>query len=285
MAEAIVRYARLLGGTQAPGGPSVSAGLLQAETVAWVNQVQLNSGTVSVARQALVDALIVGLKANGIWAKLDRLWLLAAENTPAALTDLVGLTLAVANGSPAFAVDDGYTGVDASSTVYLDTGFNASAAGGLFSLNSAHYSVWGVTNAQSSASGGAAIGHLVGGNEGYIYPYYSDGNSHFAVNDGTHDSSSGATIGSSQGHWIVSRTASNAKSGYRNGSNVYGPVSTPTSAASLSNMNTTILMQGGTGAGSAVQYAMASIGGGLDSTDASNLYSRLRTYMTAIGVP
>jgi len=37
--------------------------------------------------------------------------------------------------------------------------------------------------------------------------------------------------------------------------------------------------------GSNIQAAMASIGSSLSSTDATNFYNRLRTYMTAVGVP
>ena len=89
-----------------------------AATIAWVNQVVTNGGTVSAGRQTLVDNLIVGLKADGIWTKLERLWLFAAENTISALTDLVGLTLATANNSPTFTADVGYTGVDAGTDVH-----------------------------------------------------------------------------------------------------------------------------------------------------------------------
>jgi hypothetical protein len=37
--------------------------------------------------------------------------------------------------------------------------------------------------------------------------------------------------------------------------------------------------------GAGYQIAMASIGSSLNSTEATNFYNRLRTYMTSMGVP
>src|SRR5260221_11187046 len=127
-------------------------------TLAWVNQVAINGGSVSNARQLVVDTFIITLKAKNVWTKCDRLSLLAAENTPSALTDLVSLTLSVAQGSPTFTTDRGYTGIDASSTVYLDTGFNPTVGTPQFAQNAGHLSAWSNTAAASSANGGAIIG-------------------------------------------------------------------------------------------------------------------------------
>src|SRR5215475_8332903 len=92
-------------------------------TTAWVNAVVTNGGSVSNARKTLVNNLISGLKTDGVWTDLDRLWLYAGENQPSALTDLVATGLATAVNSPTFTTDNGFTGVDASTTVYIDSGF------------------------------------------------------------------------------------------------------------------------------------------------------------------
>src|SRR5215813_10721680 len=113
---------------------------VDSATSAWINAVVLNGGSVSRQRAMLVDDLIVGLKADGIWTKLDRLWLFAAENAKTALTDLVGLTLATAVSSPTFTIDKGYAGNGTSS--YIDTGFNTSTSGVNFTLNTSHLAVW-----------------------------------------------------------------------------------------------------------------------------------------------
>ena len=103
-----IRFGRMLDFSLAVATPAAAGGD-EAETTAWVAEVVSNGGTVSAGRQTIVNDLIAGLKADGIWAKLDRLWLFAAEDQPSALTDLVGLTLATAVNSPTFTADEGYT--------------------------------------------------------------------------------------------------------------------------------------------------------------------------------
>jgi len=96
------------------------------------------------ARAALIDALVRALKAAGVWAKLDALYVLAAHDAQAARLNWLGsgFTLAAVN-SPAFAVDRGYTGDGATS--YLDSGFTDGSSGG-FRQNDGHRGIWCGTN-------------------------------------------------------------------------------------------------------------------------------------------
>jgi hypothetical protein len=260
---------------------------LDPATTAWAAQVVTNGGTVSAGRKTTVNNLIVGLKGDGVWTKLDRLFILAAENTQSSLTDLVGLTLAVASGSPTFTVDRGWTGVDiATSTMWIDTGFNPGTAGGNYSLNSAHLSAWSNSNI-ATVNGGVIIG---GDGAGALpatelFPQYADGNAYFRINDAAN--SGGTANANSTGHYIANRTGAALSGGYKNGSlfatlnqTSGGPISLLANISILSDNNPTQHTNG-----SGHQITMASIGGGLSSTDASNFYNRLRTYMTAVGVP
>src|SRR5260221_11632840 len=104
-------------------------------TIAWVSAVIANGGTVSPARRQVVDVLIKGLKLDGTFTKLDRLWMLCAENQVSALTDMVGLTLATAVNAPTFTTDRGYTFDGA--TNYISTGYNPSLVGVNYVLNNA----------------------------------------------------------------------------------------------------------------------------------------------------
>ena len=49
---------------------------------------------------------------DGVWAKLDQIWIFAAENAKSALIDLKGLATATSTGgiAPSFTADRGYTG-------------------------------------------------------------------------------------------------------------------------------------------------------------------------------
>lgn len=257
---------------------------LDPATTAWVAAVVANGGSVSEARKTIVNTLIVGLKADSVWStKLDRFWLLAAENTASALTDLVGLTLATAVSSPTFTTDQGYTGDG--STNYLDTNFTPSTAGGLFTQDSAAYGFWVPSGTQTSGrclmgvhSTSDSLMNLFGGTPG-------SSQMQAVVNDsGASPALSPANV-SLPGFWVASRTASNVLSLYQNGA-ASGSGSTDASTANC-DLSMFVLARD---RGFADQFSDASVsaafaGSGLSSIDVSSFYTRLRTYMTAIGVP
>ena len=184
-------------------------------TNAWETAVNANGGSVSDSRKTAVNNLIAGLKSDGVWSNLDRLWLLAAENEPSALTSIVNplSAIAVKQGSPAFAIDRGYTGVDASTTIYIDTKVSLSSFGGIFTQHAGHISAWSNTETISSASGGVIVG-ASDTNPTYILPRYNDGNVYFNCNGNT---SANITISSSLGHYLANRSNATTLDGYVNG--------------------------------------------------------------------
>ena len=232
------------------------------------------------------NALINGLVSDGVWSKLDVLYIFATQNTTTALLNLISSSFTgTANGSPSFTTDRGYTGVDASSTVFINTGFNPTTAPSPnYVTNSCHISAWADTAVTAGSSGGAFIGHSgAAGNTSNIYGRFSDGNAYFRINDLT--PAGGFTSASSLGHWLACRTGASASIGYKNGASF---ATLNQTAGTLSNNNIFVLaynLNGTASTGSACQLTMASMGGGLTATDATNFYNRLRTYMTSVGVP
>lgn len=266
------------------GGGYLAPTVYDGSTNAWVMAVIRNGGTVSEARRYLINTLIVGLKNDGIWTKLDRLWLFAAENQGSALTDIVADSLATAVNSPVFDIDQGYTGADAG-TIYINSGFNASTFSGVFVQDSSHISVWSNTDATSGPNGGVLIGisdNISIGSE--ILPKYNDGSAFFGMN-GTADVAVANAVAT--GHYISSRTSSVALAGYRNGSSIAS--SGANTSVAMLNAEFAILAERIAGAGtnyaSALQCSAASIGSGLSSGEATSFYNRLREYMTGVGVP
>jgi hypothetical protein len=262
------------------GGGGIVPIPLDPATTAWVNAVVANGGSVTAGRQQVVNNLIKSLKGNGVWAKLDRLFIFAAENTASALTDMVADALATTNGSPSFTANRGYTGVDASTTVFIDTGFNPNTAGGNYTLNSSHLSMWSNTQA-NSASGGVAIGSFIGGALTSIRPRILD------LELTTINTGGGTNVANtdSLGHRIANRTGASTELSYHNGSLFASPNTTSTSIPNdtiyaLARHNDTAADNGDDH-----QNCGISIGGGLTGTDATNFYNALRTYMTAVGVP
>ena len=229
-------------------------------------------------------AYIDGLDADNLFSKFDVLYWYGHQDSTNAQLNLVSTSFnATIHGSPTFTADRGFTGVDGSTTVYIDPGFNPTTASSpKYVQNSAHISVWNLTNATNTNP-------AVGGKNGassintYLFPKYVDSNSYFRINnDGLTGSISGL---SPVGHFLgnVSNSGTNGLQGYYNG----GLVTTESKATSLPNFNLYSLGYNGAGTanGCGQQQLMFSLGSSLSSTDAANFYNRNRTLATALGVP
>jgi len=251
------------------------------------------SGAPTAGTQTAITTLICGLVTDGVFSKLDVLYLFAINSNGAgdlgAANALVnaanpGTFNGTANGSPSFSANNGYAGVDASTTVYIDTGFNPSTATSpQFTRNSSHVMAWPYTNAASGASGGSAIALVLGSNNtSRVYPRYSDNNFYSDANSAT-NSTGVSNNTNTGGMYLVSRTGASSVDHYKITTN---QGNTSESSAAVLNGNFAVLAQRVAGAGvnfgSALQLATVSIGGGLSSTDVSNLESRLCTYLTTV---
>ena len=86
---------------------------------------------------------------------------------------------------------------------------------------------------------------------------------------------------------MANRTDSTHTQGYQNGSLVVSP--NVAAASALGNANFTVLASktvgGGVIAGYGAQISMFSIGSSLSSTNVTDFYSALRSYMEAVGIP
>jgi hypothetical protein len=260
--------------------PSQS-GSIDPDATAWKNAVVTAGGSVSAGRLTLVSNLIVSLKSAGVWTKLDRLWLFAGENTQSATIDLAALQTAVPTNSPTFTVDRGYTTNGSSS--YVDTNFNPSSGTPNYALNSAHMTFWNRLNKAATATVEMGDATVATGHVTSVSVKWSDGNTYFAVNDSNGDGGRAAPA-NVVGFWAASRVDSATGTVYQNGSSLGD-----NGQASVAIPIYTFLVGASRSAGSTpsnfstCQYASASLGAGLDSTEVSAYYSALSTYMTAVG--
>ncbi len=230
---------------------------------------------------AAYTTLICGLVTDGVWPKLDALYVLATQNTTTARLNLVSTSFGLtANGSPSFTADQGYIGVSNSATVFLDTGFVPTSAGGLFLVNSAHISFWSLTDSMANlkAMGANDAGNT---NEALIYPEYTNGNSYGSMNDNS-DGSVGGAVADSLGHYVCARSAFGAEALYKNGASI---ASSATGSQGLSANSIHLLGQNdnGTNSGGPWRIATASIGENLTSGDVLALFTREQTYLQAVG--
>ncbi len=251
--------------------------VFDAATLAWVAAV--GAANVTATRKDLIDNLIVGLKGDGIFSKLDRLWLFAAENTASALRDLVGTNLATSTA--AFQIDRGYTG-DGSST-FVDTTFIP--PGTNYLQDSASIGIWAVT--VGTGPGGQLHGWRSAGNVsgGHVSVHFN-GTTELDGCANTAGAAQQSATATPTKFGMANRSGTNAVQLYSDGTQT--GTDTPASDVLTGAVSFYVCARNSNGAfnsPSDEQIACASMGGSLTSAEAGNLWTRLRTYMTAVGVP
>lgn len=229
------------------------------------------SGLDSTHRNAYIG-LIDGLVNDGVWSKFDALWVLATQDETTALLNLCSTSYGLSKtNSPTFTADQGFAG---DGTNYLNNG-TAYSSLTQFTQNSAHVMLWDLT---SGGSSGRAIGESsTSTNKVHIHPRYSDTNAYFRVN--RTNAGANGNVANTKGCSLATRTDSTTVTGYKNGSWAAANV---TDTSEVRSGQTLCIPE--PGSPSTDLIAAASVGGGLSATDASNLYSRLYTYLQAVGI-
>ncbi len=224
-----------------------------------------------------MQVLIAGLATDGLTAKLDRLWVFAQASEALALVDIIAGATATNVNSMTFTTNVGYTGDGASN--YIDCNWNPNSLGGNWLQDSACLFGW------NNLSG--AVGALAGG--GFYGPSFNTaayirlnaaGVYIFGLNSVANFGTGAASAGD-PGLYALNRTISTTVTLDLNGSQV--DTSSLTSVEVFNNTIKADLIDGA--AFGNCQVCCIGGGGGLTSTDRTNLYNRLRTYMTAVGVP
>jgi len=253
---------------------------LTSTTSAEVSQFLARTTGLDGTHTAAYTALIDGLVADGIWAKLDALYIFATQSTANALLNLKSSSYTPAiTGSLTFTADDGYTLTTGSN--YINTNLNASTAGGNYAQNSAHMSVWMFSDNSSMVS---TVGTLSGTNEQRIIPHLG-GSGYYRVNCQP-DQGIAIAVASGAGFSLGTRETSSLVRSYKDGTlNATEPATT---SAALNNSNFTFPnFAAGLGGDPDTSNIVSggSFGSSLTGAEVTSFYNRLRTYMTAVGVP
>jgi hypothetical protein len=256
---------------------TIAAVTLDAATTAWVNAVVTAGGTVSSTQQGRVDTLIRGLKTDGLFALMDRMWLFAGEsNVFQARIDIINLQSHVQHGTPTSFTVAGYKGDGVS--FYLDSGFKPSTAGHVWGLDSASIGWYD----QSTVRTGLNMGSFdAADNE--MYARYSGGSPLVEINGSATGNLSGTTTDGS-GFWVGTRTAHTTVTAYHNGGSSLGTDTAASSALEVSPFFIFARDSGSPDNFSSSQLSMVFVGGGLNATQATNLSTRVNAYMTSWGV-
>jgi hypothetical protein len=183
--------------------------------------------------------------------------------------------MATAANSPAFTADRGYAGNG--STANIDTGFNPASGTPHFARDSACAFGW------SNTSGLEGAGFLGQGFSPFytrLFPAFTDGNCYWNINSQT---TIGVANAGATGLYSMNRSGSTQANIYLNGSSLG---TTSDASVAFGSSDFFALVADAAGAlFSAKQISCMGMGGSLTATEQGNLYSRLRTYMTSVGVP
>ena len=223
---------------------------------------------------ANIATLIDGLVSDGVWAKLDALYVLAQQNQTDALLNLVGtsygLTLNALEKTPsAFTA---YKGFNLAGSSGINTGFiPSSAPSPHFTLNSSSIGGW-----MYDAVGSNSLMVGTSSNQTGVYPTFAAGGTYYAMCNAAYAQVASPNIAG----WYAADGTATTVNAYFNGSSLASAAVAPVALD-------TVQVSMGTGAtGNWVgTISAAFIGGSLGAAGQLALYNRLRTYMTSIGVP
>jgi hypothetical protein len=238
-----------------------------ADAVAFFGRVTTAGGTLSTTEKQAVNQLVLDLKANSLWTPMKAIYPMVGASAAACAQNLKSASF---TGTFTSGWTFASTGVTPNGTsAYMNTGYNVNTEG---SLNSAHISVY----IRNNVATGSQIGAYVGGSFHHLYGRYTDTKAYIAVN--SIESSLSST--NSQGFWIGSRIISTVQKLYRNNTTFINATSVSTSKPNLN-------IYVGASNGSLVDYsstqnAFASIGDGLDDTQASNFYTAVQAFQTTL---
>ena len=263
----LIPHALFVGNAPPPSGG------VDPATTAWVNAVVAAGGSASATQQGNVDALIKGLKVDGIWSRLDRLWLYASENAAQANIDLIVNATHTLHSSPMFTANAGYQGDG--TAAWIDTGYRPEVTSPTnYVQDSASFGCWVVV-------GGASSGQVhMGSDSNRVLVFRSGTGMLFNINHGI---STTFTFGNVTGLWHVNCSASNATQLYQNGSSVITDTK-GSNTIDAWNLFTLAVPNNGTGNAQsffAGQLAMVFAGADL-SGSASAFYSRIHTYLNSV---
>jgi hypothetical protein len=220
---------------------------------------------------ALIDALV----AAGVWAKLDFLYVFAADNINTARTNLKSSTYhATAVNSPTFTADRGFAGDGLAS--YVDTNFSPlNATDPAYTQDAAHIGVWSLTQGQDTSA--RAFGWLDGIDGATLQPRTGANVVSVRINQASPDLNGANTDG--RGFYLANRSSAAAIQTYRNGASVDTGTnpSTGLNAESFKTHYTSV------GVYSVVQVAAAWAGGSLSAAEVSAFYTAMLVYMQGVG--
>lgn len=248
-----------------------AAGGYSPETVGLLSRMTVRPNS---SRCAAIDNLVVALKENGIWSKLDGLYLFAAHSQQAALLNWVRSTANFsAVNSPTFTVDVGFTGDGSTSSL---TNSNAATVNAkALDLTTA---VW--VSKAPLAMAEPFTTWWTGWNWAFA-PYQTATQCSWRLAR----TASNTTASSQTGFFTFNRTGANMSNLYRDGAKIGTDTNAYDSTGTyLSTNPIRLLSTNGTSQFSTTTVSAAAYGAALDDASMALFYNAMRDYMTAVNL-
>lgn len=243
------------------------------EAQQYFNRLAILPGQDTLVKMA---EFIDSLKQNGVWAKIDEMWLLANKTAANGLIGLKNKKNCTNVNSASFAAYRGFT--SNGTTSYLNSQFNFATEGVNYTLNSASIGLYSRTNADNS---GLFDFGVVDATINRIF-FQTRTSNNFAgrINESAGDAVSNSD---SRGFFIINRSGSSAAQYYKNAVNLK---SSTTSSTAIPSGNAYILCRNGNGTPdgfSTHQISFVFVGGSLTSQEVTNFNNCLERLLDYLG--
>lgn len=231
---------------------------------AFFDRVTTAGGTLTNGEKTATNQLVLALKAANIWDSMKAIYPMVGASAEACSQNLKSSSFTATFTSGWTFASTGVTGNGTSA--FMDTNLNVQTH---LSTSSAHLSIYSRTNVSQTSYDfdGSAFGVLLFSNI-----FYVNLTDFFQYN-------ASISVANTTGMYIGSRINATNVNGYKNNSKVINNVA---QTGRLSNYNMILGAYQGSSFFSTKEYAFASVGDGLDDTQASDFYTAVQAFQTAL---
>lgn len=248
-----------------------------ADAQAFFDRVTTAGGSLSNTEKTAVNQLVLDMKSYSIWSKMKAIYPMVGASAAACEQNLKSSSF---TGSFSSGWTYANTGITPNGTsAYMNTNLNTSTQ---LTQTSTHLSVYVRNNSKNGNPydiGNATSGGMIV-NATYLITRYNTDSAYIGIAD----SSYGTSVASSdsRGFWVGATNGSLVQTLYRNGISIKTGTAT---SGSFANNNLYLGAANNGGSPSFFtdkQYALATIGDGLSSTEASNFYTAVQAFQTSL---
>lgn len=256
-----------------------AAGGYDADAQAFFDRVTTAGGTLSTTEKNAVNQLVLDMKSAGIWTSMKAVYPMVGASAAACAQNLKSSS---------------FTGTFTSGWTFASTGVTPNGTSAYFNSTlvpstqltgaSTHVSYYSRTNTTTDAGVELASWNTsyLSGIELALNRSVASTKTYLTINSSTANSALGGNQ-TSTGLFLGCRTSSSLANLYKNGSSIGTNTNLATVILSTFNLYIGASNDFGTaGAFSTKQCAFASIGDGLDDTQASNFYTAVQTFNTTL---